>query len=326
MTTGEAMEPTRDPRATLPDLVGVLLNRGVYLNLDLIISVSDILLIGLNLRAVLAGMETMLQFGMMQGWDADTRRWVERSVRRGVPVRDDEEILAKMAGGRFHEDYYRTWRPGYVYVTDQRLLVHRRDPAEVLFEAPLDDIEWVRPLPEPTIGGESRIRVLVHRRDGSTTKLSALDAPRLIGLLRARLAEPGGPTDPEEIAVEEGTAALEGQREGHMWCREEMAGGDVWRGGRASMSEDLLLWRSPHDSRALLRAGREDVDAIRLVRMSSPAATDHVLELSLGERTVLLATEDIEAWDEALAEWHRDEGAISRGEHHEGGRIHADQR
>ena len=36
------MQPTRDPRITLPGLVEVLLNKGVYLNLDLIITVADI--------------------------------------------------------------------------------------------------------------------------------------------------------------------------------------------------------------------------------------------------------------------------------------------
>src|SRR5699024_10939650 len=46
--TARSLELTRDPRVTLPDLVEVLLNKGVYLNLDLIIAVADIPLIGIN--------------------------------------------------------------------------------------------------------------------------------------------------------------------------------------------------------------------------------------------------------------------------------------
>lgn len=78
----EGMQPTRDPRVTLPDLLEVLLNKGVYLNLDLIIAVADVPLIGVNLRATIAGLETMLEYGMMRSWDERTRAWVTQAVEQ----------------------------------------------------------------------------------------------------------------------------------------------------------------------------------------------------------------------------------------------------
>lgn len=67
------MQPTRDGRGTLVDLLERLLDKGMVLNLDLIIEVAGIPLIGLNLRAVIASVETMLEYGLMDGWDTRIR-------------------------------------------------------------------------------------------------------------------------------------------------------------------------------------------------------------------------------------------------------------
>jgi len=56
------MEPTRDLHATLTDLLDRVLDKGVIINADVIITVSGIPLIAVNLRAAIAGMETMLEY------------------------------------------------------------------------------------------------------------------------------------------------------------------------------------------------------------------------------------------------------------------------
>lgn len=72
------MEPTRSSHATLVDLLDRVLDKGLIVHADLIISVSGVPLIGVNLRAALAGMETMLEYGMMQDWDEATRAWEQQ--------------------------------------------------------------------------------------------------------------------------------------------------------------------------------------------------------------------------------------------------------
>ena len=67
------MEPTRDLHATLTDLLDRVLDKGVIINADVIITVSGIPLIAVNLRAAIAGMETMLEYGLMSDWDEMTR-------------------------------------------------------------------------------------------------------------------------------------------------------------------------------------------------------------------------------------------------------------
>ena len=69
------MEPTRNSHATLVDLLDRVLDKGLVINADVIISLAGVPLIGVNLRAALAGMETMLKYGVMEEWDERTRAW-----------------------------------------------------------------------------------------------------------------------------------------------------------------------------------------------------------------------------------------------------------
>ena len=81
------MEPTRNSHATLVDLLDRVLDKGLVINADLIISVAGVPLIGVNLRAALAGMETMLEYGLMKDWDARTRAWEsERRKKNEEPI------------------------------------------------------------------------------------------------------------------------------------------------------------------------------------------------------------------------------------------------
>ncbi len=65
------MEPTRE--GALVDLLDLILAKGVILHADLIISVAEIPLVGISLRAAIAGMTTMIEYGIMEEWDAKIR-------------------------------------------------------------------------------------------------------------------------------------------------------------------------------------------------------------------------------------------------------------
>lgn len=67
------MKPTRQIQITLTDVLDRLLDRGLIVNADIVISVAGVPLVGVVLRAAVAGMETMLAYGMMENWDKSTR-------------------------------------------------------------------------------------------------------------------------------------------------------------------------------------------------------------------------------------------------------------
>lgn len=61
------------PKATLVDLLDRVLERGLVIDADIIISLAGVPLIGIKLRVALAGMETMVQYGLMREWDNSIR-------------------------------------------------------------------------------------------------------------------------------------------------------------------------------------------------------------------------------------------------------------
>lgn len=60
------MEPTRRGQAGLVDLLDRVLDKGLILNADLIISLAGVPLIAVSLNAAIASVETMSQYGLMQ--------------------------------------------------------------------------------------------------------------------------------------------------------------------------------------------------------------------------------------------------------------------
>jgi len=62
------MKPKRE-YSTLVNLLDHALQKGLFVSADVIISVADVPLIGLNLRLALASIETMLDHGLMTDWD-----------------------------------------------------------------------------------------------------------------------------------------------------------------------------------------------------------------------------------------------------------------
>lgn len=68
------MKPTKTETHAIVDVLDVLLREGAMLQADILISVADIPLIGINLRAAVAGLATMREYGFFEQWDVEKRR------------------------------------------------------------------------------------------------------------------------------------------------------------------------------------------------------------------------------------------------------------
>ena len=82
------MDPTRDTHTTLVDLLDRILEKGLILDADLIIHVAGIPLIGVKLKAAIAGIETMLKYGIWEDWDAAQRAVATEEQR----LKEREEV------------------------------------------------------------------------------------------------------------------------------------------------------------------------------------------------------------------------------------------
>ena len=78
-------------RATLVDLLDRVLDKGLFLRADLVISVAGIPLIGVTLSAAVAGMETMLEYGILSDWDEVIRALPSDQRCSPPPVRRPAE-------------------------------------------------------------------------------------------------------------------------------------------------------------------------------------------------------------------------------------------
>jgi ribosomal protein S27AE len=175
------MEPTRDSHATLVDLLDRILDKGLVLYADIIVSVAGIPLIGVNLRAALAGMETMLKYGVMQEWDERIRAWERENKKdREFPLASGEQLVLKMLGSyHYSEGIYTSWRQGYFYLTDRRIALYLPTFGEVLFEASLRSIKGLAIGREKHFTATEREHLCLLLDGGDTAWLHALDTRQL---------------------------------------------------------------------------------------------------------------------------------------------------
>lgn len=67
------MQPTKDDTHAIVEFLDVLLRDGAVIQADVVVTVADIPMIGISLRAAIAGMTTMTQYGIFNDWDATYR-------------------------------------------------------------------------------------------------------------------------------------------------------------------------------------------------------------------------------------------------------------
>jgi hypothetical protein len=141
------MQPLKDRRATLVDLLERVLDRGIVLDADIVIHVSGIPLLGVKLRAALAGMKTMLKYGLMEDLDKQIRSYYAEHYRRVVhepPLKNGEKVILQMMGSHLYQKgIMRMWRVGHLYLTDRRIILHRWEPEEKLLEVAIEDVDEV---------------------------------------------------------------------------------------------------------------------------------------------------------------------------------------
>jgi hypothetical protein len=137
------MDPNRSPQATLNDLLDRILDKGILLNTDLIVTVAGIPLIGINLKLALAGMETMLEYGIMKDWDEAQRAVAMKETQQQTPaLGKDEYIFFAVFGSHWYsKGIYNNWRAGDIYLTNKRLIMYRKIPYELLLNIYYEEIK-----------------------------------------------------------------------------------------------------------------------------------------------------------------------------------------
>lgn len=313
------MEPEREwrSRATLVDLLDRVFDKGVIIQVDLIISVAGVPLIGVNLRAALAGMETMLKYGMMQEMDAKTRMWeAQHRENKEVPLLEGEEIVLKMFGSYYYsKGIYRAWKSGYFYLTNFRLLLYQQDIAEVVFQASLEKIIAIKTRREKSFTGKDKDIIYLALGRKKVARLNVLQTEEFIQRLQYLREKIGKALDvelrSEEFDERANNFLMDGERiycQGKLWHLMVKSGiiAESWKPGHLYLTNKRLCWWYEFKGNILFQVPIEKITgAIQERRDFSAVLTGKevldVIYSNNGSKIVAsFSGKEIEEWQKAL--------------------------
>ena len=277
------MEPQRGSQATLEDLLERVLDKGIVLKLDLIIGLAGIPLIGISLQGAIAAVETMLDYGMMEAWDADTRAYAVREERRREFGFQPGEHPVLDLYGSYHRrrGISRVWQPGRLILTDRRLLLVRSAPPEVLFETLVSAIVGIGRVVHENLGAGRREIVSLALADGTMAGIYAAKPDLLEARLREGIRRLGQAVTEIPAAQLErlDLGAVAGGQLWHRWVPGR--GSALWKSGWAALTGTELTWRGDPPQGALLRVPLTGIWGVTIERREFG---------TLGVRDVLVIT------------------------------------
>ncbi|MFA6218130.1 MAG: gas vesicle protein [Candidatus Omnitrophota bacterium] len=311
-----SLEPVRAMESTVNDLLDRLLSKGIILDLDLVIGIAGIPLIGVSLRAAIAAIETMIEYGLLKTWDKKTREYAERELQRqNLAFEPGEVLLLEMFGSHWYrKGIYRAWRPGRLFLTDRRLILYRRMPPEILFESSLMHIRGLAVA--ESVHFDGRRASLLHLGFDSSEEASlyAEDIARLEAALRERLEVLGVPIvetmelchqDCEVARIAPDASVL---AEGTMWSQmtDVTANCAEWQAGHMYLTDKGLLWWSESRRRVAMRIAVSDIVSVGINGrdLSWPLGAKSVLgvryELGSHQETALFTGKNLDEWRRAI--------------------------
>jgi hypothetical protein len=261
---GLMMKPEREN--DLVDLLDRLLNKGIILNADIIISVAGVPLIGVNLKAALASIETMLDYGMMEAWDQSTREWYakEFAKKATVPLTEGEDIFLRTFGSIWHsQGIIHAWRPGFWYLTNKRLLLWRKEPAEMLFEVPLKGIEGLMVSREIHLKKE-REEIYLRFDCGEVARIHVSnttefkEALESVGVLEKEFSIPC-----ERVPLPEGEKIVLEKKLEYLFPAQGILG-ETWRPGYFCFTNKRLYWIYKLDNQKMFEVPIDKVASVAI--------------------------------------------------------------
>lgn len=280
------MEPSR-LECDINDVLDKLLNKGLVLNADLIISVAGIPLLGVNLRAAIAGMKTMLDYGMMEAWDKSVREWYikEFAGRMAAPLVTGEEVIIRTFGSVWSsQGIINTWKPGFLYLTNKRLFLWRKEPPEMLFEVSLDKIEGFMVKKEKHFK-EDRDELYLQFDSGEVARIHASNVTELkqaIKMIVGEKLENRIVIPSEHMPLPEGEEIIKEEKLWYLFPAQGILG-KTWRPGRLCLTNKRLFWVYQVDNQKMFEVPLDKVIGVNVkahVQAPGIKAEDKVLNVT----------------------------------------------
>lgn len=266
VSKSKQLYPLQRREATLNDLLDRLLTKGLMLNSDVVVTVSDIPLLGLNLRLALGGMSTMLRYGFMTNWDEAIRSVAKKKrVEAGPSLEDGEQMILSLFGSCWYsKGIYSAWRPGLICLTNRRLLLYQQGPSETLLDINLWLISGIDTRRVAHFSDQNRQEVWLTMTSGDVVRLHCTDSEHLLDTLKKAQAL-AGPKNVNLPDLDIGET---------IWCL--TPDGTVkfaWQPGAFSVQDGGLCWLGHSGQSLSFRVVATDVLAVEFIAediMSGP--------------------------------------------------------
>ena len=183
------MEATRERRTTLVDLLDRVLDKGAVIDADVIISVAGVPLIGLKLRAMLASIETMIQYGMWADWDKAIRAAACEEEKKKL-AQENALLPGETSSFQCAASCWQSagvspaWVYGTLTITDTAIRIHRKEPLACLVTVRFEDLAGYS-FESGTLSAGAEPTGYLHLilSDGSVSSMHPDNTERVISLI-----------------------------------------------------------------------------------------------------------------------------------------------
>ncbi len=297
------MEPVRDMDYKLVDVLNAILDTGVLINADVIITVSGVPLLGINLRAALGGMATMLDYGLMEAWDDSIRKhYTEEVADRKLPLANNEKIILSTFGSHYYnQGISRIWRHGIIHLTNKRLMLSRTNTREILFETPIEKIRALMHEEDPLKKDGGKVCM---RLENGEAVLRSGNSKKLKDGLEKSLTEngivfeydiPANPSFSDEKIIQ------------NVWFLSPPSDiiGETWMPGHMHITNERIYWTHKADGKILFSIPVKNIIAVDISKTKPhfasgiPTKADEIFKIiykdSDFDATTLFSTKKINA-------------------------------
>jgi len=264
----------------------------------------------------------MLKYGVMQAWDEKTRAWEREHRKKSLPsLVEGEEIILKMYGSYYYtKGIYAAWKPGYFYLTNKRLILHRQDFDEITFQIPLEGIKaLIIKEEEHFVKGKKKQALYLIDKQDQAHRLSAVEVNQLKEDIEQRIEDMGlsleeNPVIPEFEDEQIAGSLTEGEEVTHrgkkVWYLAPAEGilQETWKTGHLYLTDKRLCWWYDFEKKLVF-----DVPVDRIVRVNTgmrktsgldggkkEAVLDLLYKVDSTEKIASFAGNEINEWAEAL--------------------------
>jgi len=196
-----------------------------------------------------------------------------------VPLAPDEQVLLKMFASQWYsKGIYHNWRPGHLYITDRRALLFRKEPAELLFQCPYEEIKGMATERKNNIAGKETDYLYLWLRSGEVAQLHPSDAQvvkdtieermKALGLkVEANLPFPMLDETAMRFLFDEEQVVHHGKMS-HLVVepRPGSTTTDVWKPGHLYLTSQRLVWWYDFDGRVAFEVPLDRIAGVEVER------------------------------------------------------------